>query len=66
MAKAAKTTGAARTTAYAQLDADITTKGVPWAAYMNFTNREFFSGRVGCYNYTPAYASMNLAALCLR
>jgi ABC-type oligopeptide transport system substrate-binding subunit len=66
MAKAAKTTGAARTTAYAQLDNDITTKGVPWAAYMNFTNREFFSGRVGCYNYTPAYASMNLAALCLR
>jgi peptide/nickel transport system substrate-binding protein len=66
MDAAAKSTGAARIAAYQQLDADLTLKAVPWAAWGNINNREVFSARIGCHQYIPAYAGMNLGALCLR
>jgi peptide/nickel transport system substrate-binding protein len=61
---AAKLTGAARYTAYARLDADLTRNAAPILAYGNISSQDFFSARIGCQVYGPY--GMNLAALCIR
>jgi hypothetical protein len=57
--------GSARETAFGLLDVDIARDAAPWAAYGVPNDRYYFSDRVGCQLYSPAY-TVNLAALCLR
>jgi peptide/nickel transport system substrate-binding protein len=56
---------AARKSAFGLLDAEIARDAAPWAAYAVPNDRYYFSDRVGCQLYAPAY-TLNLAALCLR
>jgi len=53
-------TGAARYTAYGNLDVEITTSHAPWVAYDNHNLREFTSARLGGYFFQPANASADL------
>ncbi|HET9322950.1 MAG TPA: ABC transporter substrate-binding protein [Gaiellaceae bacterium] len=55
----------ARETAFGLLDAEIARNAAPWAAYAVPNDRYYFSDRVGCQRYSPAY-TIDLAALCLR
>ena len=55
----------ARESAFGLLDAEIARDAAPWAAYAVPNDRYYFSDRVGCQLYAPAY-TLNLAALCLR
>lgn len=61
---AAKLNGAARYTAYARLDADLTKNADPLIAWGNPTSQDLFSARLGCQIYGPI--SVDLAALCIR
>jgi YVTN family beta-propeller protein len=62
---AAKLTGAARYSAYAQLDADLTRNAAPLVVWGNGTNKDFFSARMGCQQlFGPD--RIDLAALCIR
>jgi YVTN family beta-propeller protein len=63
---AAKLTGAARYLAYGRLDAELARTSAPWAAYANPVSFDLFSARMGCQVFQPAYAFMDLAALCIR
>ena len=62
---AARLTGPARYTAYANLDNDLAGKAAPMAAIGVWLNRDLLSARVGCQIYQPIYG-FDLAALCLR
>lgn len=64
MADAALLTGKARAGAYATLDAGIT-KTAPVVPYAYPGQRDFFSSRIGCQRFQPAYG-MDLGALCVR
>jgi hypothetical protein len=55
----------ARESAFGLLDAEIARDAAPWAPYAVPNDRYYFSDRVGCQLYAPAY-TLNLAALCLR
>jgi peptide/nickel transport system substrate-binding protein len=65
IAAARQLQGGARETAFGLLDVDITRSAAPWAAYGVPNDRYYFSDRVGCQTYSPAY-TINLAALCIR
>jgi ABC-type oligopeptide transport system substrate-binding subunit len=54
-----------RADAFGALDIDIAENAAPWAAYGIPNDRLFFSDRVGCQTYVPAYG-ISLGALCLR
>jgi ABC-type transport system substrate-binding protein len=54
-----------RADAFGALDIDIARNAAPWAAYGIPNDRLFFSDRVGCQTYVPAYG-ISLGALCLR
>jgi peptide/nickel transport system substrate-binding protein len=64
MAAAALATGANRANLYAQLDAGLAASA-PIVPYAFAGQRDFFSGRIGCQTFTPAYG-MDLGKLCLR
>jgi ABC-type transport system substrate-binding protein len=55
----------AHETAFGMLDGEIARDAAPWAPYAVPTDRYYFSDRVGCQLYAPAY-TLNLAALCIR
>ena len=57
--------GDARATAFAELDVEIARDAAPWAPYAVPNDRFYFSDRIGCQLYSPAYM-VNLAALCVR
>ena len=63
---AARLSGPARYLAYGKLDVDIARNEAPWIPYSNPSSRDFFSTRIGCQVFLPAYSSMDLAALCIR
>ncbi len=65
MASASLLVGDPRYSAYATLDADITTNAAPWAARANSANRIFLSGNSGCFTYNAVFG-VDLAALCLK
>ncbi len=65
IAEANQLHGPARETAFGLLDVEIARDAAPWAAYGIPNDRYYFSDRVGCQIYSPAY-TLNLAALCLR
>jgi peptide/nickel transport system substrate-binding protein len=57
--------GEARATAFAELDEDLMRDAAPWAPYGVPNDRYYFSDRIGCQTYSPAY-TIDLAALCIR
>ena len=60
-----KTTGAARTQAYINLDLNITKQAAPWASFLNLTNRDFLSSSTGCYVFQPVFL-MDWAVTCKK
>lgn len=66
MEQASRLVGPRRYRTYGALDIDITRNAAPLAVLYNQNVREFVSKRVGCYSYHPVWASMNLAAVCLK
>jgi YVTN family beta-propeller protein len=62
---AAKLSGAKRYRAYSRLALDLERDLVPAAAFATDASRDFFSARIGCQVYQPAYG-IDIAALCLR
>jgi YVTN family beta-propeller protein len=66
LASVARLSGPARYLAYGKLDADLARNAAPWVAISNSSSRDFFSARMGCQVFQPAYGMMDLAALCIR
>jgi peptide/nickel transport system substrate-binding protein len=64
IAAANAVTGDARAAAFADLDGDLMRDAAPWAPYAVPNDRYYFSDRVGCQVYSPAY-TIDLAALCI-
>jgi hypothetical protein len=58
-------TGGARLNALGGWDVETARNSAPWAPYMVLNDRHFFSDRLGCHTYVPAYG-ISLGALCLR
>jgi oligopeptide transport system substrate-binding protein len=65
MTAASLMTGAARYTAYGNLDVSMMKDNPPWAARSNFNDRVLLSPRVGCFTFNSIY-SVDLAALCIK
>jgi ABC-type oligopeptide transport system substrate-binding subunit len=65
MTAASLMSGAARYSAYGNLDVKMMNTNPPWAARNNFNDRILVSSKVGCFTYNSIY-SMDLAAACLK
>ncbi len=65
MTAASLMSGAARYSAYGQLDVKMMNTNPPWAARNNYNDRILVSAKVGCFTYNSIY-SMDLAAACLK
>jgi YVTN family beta-propeller protein len=65
LAAAAKLVGRKREVTYGKLDVELAREAAPLVAFAYQTHQDFFSARMGCHVYNPAYG-MDLAALCLR
>jgi YVTN family beta-propeller protein len=65
LAAAEKLVGRKREVAYGKLDVKLAREAAPLVAFTYQTHQDFFSARMGCHVYNPAYG-MDLAALCLR
>jgi ABC-type oligopeptide transport system substrate-binding subunit len=65
MTAASLMAGAARYTAYGNLDVTMMKDNPPWAARSNFNDRVLLSNRVGCFTFNSIY-SVDLAALCIK
>ena len=63
---AARLSGPARFLAYSKLDADLARNVAPWVAVGNASSPDFFSARMGCQVFQPAYGFIDLGALCIR
>ena len=57
--------GPARYATYGQLDVDLAQNYAPLVTLGSFNARDFFSARIGCQTYNPAYG-MDLAVLCVK
>jgi len=66
LATVAGLSGPARYLAYGKLDADLSRNAAPWVAISNSSSRDFFSARMGCQVFQPAFGMMDIAALCIR
>jgi len=62
---AGRLTGAARATAYTNLDINITKQAAPWASFLNLTQRDFVSKSTGCYLFHPVFL-MDWAVTCKK
>jgi ABC-type transport system substrate-binding protein len=65
LAAAAQLTGAQRYMTYARLDTDLARSAAPLVAFGNLSSPDFFSARIGCQVFEPAYG-MDLGSLCIR
>jgi ABC-type transport system substrate-binding protein len=65
LAAAARLTGAKRYLTYARLDVDLARNAAPLVAFGNLSSPDFFSARIGCQIFEPAYG-IDLGALCTR
>lgn len=65
LAAAATLSGPDRYRTYSRLELELERNLAPAAAFAINNSRNFFSARIGCQTYQPAYG-MDLAALCLR
>jgi ABC-type transport system substrate-binding protein len=66
MEAAARLSGAARLSAYGNLDNDIMKNQAPMAPYIVTNARLFVSQDVGCYTFSPVNATTNLVAVCKK
>jgi peptide/nickel transport system substrate-binding protein len=66
MNAAAKLFGAKRFSTYGSLDVQIMKSAAPIVAWDNDNDREFISGKTGCYTNQPVYGLADLAVLCLK
>ena len=66
MEVAARLSGAARLSAYGNLDNDIMKNQAPMAPYIVTNARLFVSQDVGCYTFSPVNATTNLVAVCKK
>ena len=64
LAAASRLTGAERYLNYARLDADLARNAAPLLAVGNLSGIDFYSARIGCQVFAPAYGP-DLAALCI-
>jgi len=58
--------GAKRYQRYGALDVDMTKNAAPIAAWDNDNERDFISGKTGCFTYQPVYGGADLALLCRK
>jgi ABC-type transport system substrate-binding protein len=65
LAAASRLTGAERYLTYARLDADLARDAAPLVAFGSLPELDFFSARMGCQVFLPAYG-IDLGALCIR
>jgi ABC-type transport system substrate-binding protein len=65
METASNLSGAARYTAYGNLDVNMMLKNPPWAARNNFNDRILLSSKIGCFTFNSTY-SLDYAALCMK
>jgi ABC-type transport system substrate-binding protein len=65
LAAAARLTGPKRYLNYVRLDAELARSAAPLVAFGNLSGLDFFSARMGCQVFTPAYG-MDLATLCIK
>jgi YVTN family beta-propeller protein len=65
LAAASRLTGAERYLTYARLDADLARDAAPLVAFGSLPGLDFFSARMGCQVFLPAYG-IDLGALCIR
>jgi peptide/nickel transport system substrate-binding protein len=65
MAAADGLSGAARSRAFSQLDADLMRNEAPWAPLYEFSSSLFVSERVGCVPVHPVFR-IDVGAMCLR
>jgi ABC-type oligopeptide transport system substrate-binding subunit len=65
MNAASNLSGAARYTAYGNLDVNMMLKNPPWAARNNFNDRILLSSKIGCFTFNSTY-SLDYAALCMK
>jgi peptide/nickel transport system substrate-binding protein len=66
MNSAAKLFGAKRFSTYGSLDVNIMKSAAPIVAWDNDNDREFISGKTGCYTNQPVYGLADLAVLCIK
>jgi ABC-type transport system substrate-binding protein len=66
MEVAARLSGAARLSAYGNLDNDIMKNQAPMAPYIVTNARLFVSQDLGCYTFSPVNATTNLVAVCKK
>jgi hypothetical protein len=62
---AGRLTGAARLQAFAGVARGVR-RLAPWVVLDQRADPAFFSARLGCIRFPPAYLGIDLAALCLR
>jgi peptide/nickel transport system substrate-binding protein len=66
MDSAARLFGPKRFSTYGSLDVTIQKTAAPIAAWDNDNDREFISGKTGCYMNQPVYGLADLGVLCLK
>jgi oligopeptide transport system substrate-binding protein len=59
-------TGAARRTAWADLDVEMMRDDPPWAPFSNGVRRDFVSRSFGCFVFQPALGRPDVAAACKK
>lgn len=62
---AKKLSGAARATAWANIDISIMKDNPAWAPFLSITFRDFVSKNLGCYVFQPVF-QMDLAVVCKK
>ena len=65
MDAASRLNGAARSRAWADLDADLMRDDPPWAPFVNTVGRHFVSRSFGCFLATPALG-LDIVAACKK
>jgi peptide/nickel transport system substrate-binding protein len=65
MQAAGRLAGAARRSAWAELDFDLMRTNPPWAPFRHGNSRDFVSRSFGCYLHHPLYG-VDLAAACKK
>jgi peptide/nickel transport system substrate-binding protein len=63
---ASKLFGPKRFSTYGSLDVSIMKNSAPIVAWDNDNDREFISGKTGCYTSQPVYGLADLAVLCVK
>jgi ABC-type transport system substrate-binding protein len=66
MTAASRLFGPKRFKTYGSLDIDLMKTAAPIVAWDNDNDREFISGKTGCYTNQPVYGLADLAVLCLK